>query len=334
MAINQKTGGTKVLEKSIQELKGKIIPVLDDGHIVVKEVMGDLQLIVDAARQSYGQGTTKISDDVNLMRYLLRHRHTTPFEMPTIVLHFRIPMDAWRQLIRHRTASVNEYSTRYSIAIDSAQTTAAGDWRMQSQSNKQGSALEFLPKEQGEQLSKQEARLQAFAREVYQERIDAGVAREQARKDLPLSTYTEAMWKMDLHNLLHFLGLRMDLHAQWEIRQYANIIGEIVALWVPEVWEAFVDYRLCATSVSKRAQNTISSMYEMQEAERGIMKSAMIEGIMKNLIEWKWWSVKNHRPSKKSREYLEFLELAKSMGLASMVESGMEILRTQLRKHW
>jgi thymidylate synthase (FAD) len=206
--------------------------------------MGDDSSVVQAARVSYGEGTKKVSDDRTLIRYLLRHRHTTPFEMAEVKLLIRVPMDCWRQWIRHRTANVNEYSTRYSLAIDASQTTEPDEWRTQAESNRQGSGG-ALPGDVGAQLTAQETELQDRIRSVYQERIDLGVAREQARKDLPLSTYTEAYWKVDLHNLLHFLALRMDHHAQLEIRNYATAIGEqIVQPLFPVVWEAFLDYRM------------------------------------------------------------------------------------------
>jgi len=148
-------------------------------------------------------------------------------------------------------ASVNEYSTRYSIAIDASQTTPSDQWRLQSKSSKQGSQG-TIDSAQGETLSRQEKQLQDDARRIYHERIDAGIAREQARKDLPLSTYTEAYWKIDLHNLFHFLSLRMDDHAQLEIREYARTIGEdIVAKWVPIAWEAFQDYRQSTMGFSR-----------------------------------------------------------------------------------
>jgi thymidylate synthase (FAD) len=159
-------------------------------------------------------------------------------------------MDCWRQWIRHRTANVNEYSTRYSLAIDASQQTPPNEWRIQSKDNKQGSAG-FFDVELGKKFSAQEAELQNFSRNIYEERVNAGMAREQARKDLPLSTYTEAYWKVDLHNLLHFLWLRMDPHAQYEIRSYANVIGnEIVKRWVPLAWQAFLDYTVNASSLS------------------------------------------------------------------------------------
>ncbi|MGE3317096.1 MAG: FAD-dependent thymidylate synthase, partial [Planctomycetaceae bacterium] len=208
------------------------------------DVMGDDGSVVQAARVSYGEGTRKVSDDRTLIRYLLRHRHTTPFEMAEVKLLVRVPMDCWRQWIRHRTANVNEYSTRYSIAIDSAQSTAPDEWRTQAANNRQGSAGLLSP-EIGARFTEDEKRLQNEARRVYQDRLEAGVAREQARKDLPLATYTEAYWKVDLHNLLHFLHLRMDSHAQQEIRDYASTVGEqIVKPLFPIVWEAFQDYRV------------------------------------------------------------------------------------------
>jgi thymidylate synthase (FAD) len=231
----------------LDALLGVQIPVLDDGFVRVVDYMGGDDSIVQAARVSYGVGTKKVSDDHSLIKYLLRHRHTTPFEMCEIKFHVRVPMDTWRQWIRHRTASVNEYSTRYSIAIDAAQRTAATEWRAQNPSNRQGSAG-VLPAEVGRVLTEQEAALHATARAVYLQRLQSGVAREQARKDLPLSTYTEAYWKIDLHNLLHFLALRLDVHAQQEIRAYARVIADAVRKWVPAAWRAFEDYRLNAVS--------------------------------------------------------------------------------------
>ena len=229
---------------SIKDILGETFTVLDDGFVRVVDYMGGDESIVQAARVSYGKGTKKIHEDRGLIRYLMRHRHTTPFEMCEIKFHLRVPMDCWRQWIRHRTANVNEYSTRYSVAIDAAQKTKPNEWRLQTIRNKQGS-LDYLDSTKGEFFSKSEEDLQDYARKIYNDRLNAGIAREQARKDLPLSTYTEAYWKIDLHNLLHFLALRMDEHAQYEIRSYANIIGnEIVSKWCPITWEAFCDYRL------------------------------------------------------------------------------------------
>lgn len=250
----------------------KPIPVLDDGHVQLVDVMGDDLAIVDAARVSFFGHSSNHTDKENrhLLRYLMRERHSSPFEMCEVKLRVRVPMDTWRQWIRHRTASVNESSTRYAPAIDSAQRTT--DWRSQSKDNKQGSAglvtdwpqgfdlpgyldedLASRLREAGPAtyLSDREERVHAFTREVYEERLAFGVAREVARKDLPLSTYTEAYWKIDLHNLFHFLGLRLDPHAQQEIREYAKAISEIVKVWVPWAWEAFEDYRLGAMYLSR-----------------------------------------------------------------------------------
>ncbi|HEY2759136.1 MAG TPA: FAD-dependent thymidylate synthase [Pirellulales bacterium] len=247
-------------------LRWKKFSVLDDGFVCLVDVMGDDQAVVQAARVSYGEGTRKVSDDRGLVRYLMRHRHSTPFEMAEIKFLVRVPMDCWRQWIRHRTANVNEYSTRYSLAIDAAQTTPAHQWRSQAASNRQGSG-EALNPEIGAALTTSETDFQAAARKLYQDRIEAGVAREQARKDLPLSTYTEAYWKIDLHNLLHFLALRMDSHAQLEIREYAAAIGrQIIQPLFPLVWEAFVDYRLEATHLTRLERELIARLIGHLEA--------------------------------------------------------------------
>ena len=245
----------------LDEILGAPLNVLDDGFIRVVDYMGSDESIVQAARVSYGKGTKKVSEDRGLIRYLLRHQHTTPFEMCEIKFHVRVPMDCWRQWIRHRTANVNEYSTRYSLAIDASQRAGDDRWRMQSKDNKQGSEG-FFDIERGKKFSEQERELQNLSRTVYEERVNAGMAREQARKDLPLSTYTEAYWKVDLHNLLHFLWLRMDPHAQYEIRAYANVIGnEIVRRWVPTAWEAFQDYKINASSLSRIEIEIIKALH-------------------------------------------------------------------------
>jgi thymidylate synthase (FAD) len=234
--------------------------VLDDGFVCLVDVMGEDASVVQAARVSYAEGTRSVSDDRTLIRYLMRHRHTTPFEMSEVKLLVRVPMDCWRQWIRHRTASVNEMSTRYSIAIDATQTTEPDQWRLQAKSNRQGSEG-TLDLQRGAELTVSEARLQDSARQEYRRRLELGVAREQARKDLPLATYTEAYWKMDLHNLLHFVELRMDPRAQWEIRQYAATIGqEIIRPLFPMVWEAFVDYRVEAMVLTRLEREVIARL--------------------------------------------------------------------------
>jgi thymidylate synthase (FAD) len=282
--------------KALDDILGKPFQVLDDGFIRVIEYMGSDASIAQAARVSYGKGTTKVHEDRGLIRYLMRHRHTSPFEMCEIMLHVRIPMDSWRQWIRHRTASVNEYSTRYSIAIDACQTTRPDEWRLQSQKNRQGSET-LLDRKSGEEFSRKEADIQQKARAIYNERIEKGIAREQARKDLPLSTYTEAYWKIDLHNLLHFLELRMKENTQFEIRSYAKTIGyEIISRWCPIAWEAFLDYWYHAVTFSA---NELAILKEMAVGnKKQILKLAGAFG---------WISERKDRP-KRNYEKEEFEE--------------------------
>ncbi len=258
-----------------EEILGKRFRCLDDGFVRLVDYFGGDDAIVQAARVSYGVGTKKIHEDRGLIRYLMRHRHTTPFEMVELKFHVRVPMDCWRQWIRHRTANVNEYSTRYSIAIDSTQKTSSKEWRLQSKDSKQGSSG-FINEEVGQKLTEGEKEFQKYSREIYEARIDAGVAREQARKDLPLSTYTEAYWKIDLHNLFHFLGLRMDAHAQREIRDYANAIAEITKRVVPIAYEAFEDYRLNGMFLSGLDKKAINRIIKGDDA------NGVLEEIFKN----------------------------------------------------
>ena len=286
-----------------ESLIGTRIQVLDDGFVELVDCMGEDAAIVQAARVSYGAGTKTISQDRGLIRYLMRHRHTSPFEMCEIKLHVRCPMDCWRQWIRHRTANVNEYSTRYSLAIDAAQSTPPGAWRLQAQNNRQGSEG-GLTAEEGQRLSEQEAQVIAAAREAYRRRLEAGVAREQARKDLPLSTYTEAYWKIDLHNLLHFLALRMDAHSQFEIRQYAEAIGHgIVSRWVPLTWEAFLDYRLNAMSLSATEIELLSLLHAGRERDA-------VER-----MEQSQWLQRDGQTCKAGREAREFAAKLHRLGL-------------------
>lgn len=300
---NQSETFEKIKINALEEILGKKIPVLNDGFVRVVDYMGGDESIVQAARVSYGKGTKKVSEDRGLIRYLLRNFHTTPFEMNEIKLHVRVPMDAWRQWIRHRTANVNEYSTRYSIAIDASQKTDAGEWRIQAKDNKQGSEG-FFDNAIGSKLSEREEELQQFAREIYQERLQLGVAREQARKDLPLSTYTEAYWKIDLHNLLNFLALRMDNHAQFEIRSYANVIGnEIVSRWCPIAWEAFKDYRMNSMSFSS---------LELQILKQLVTGNK--QAALKLAEEFGWLNKINDKLSK-NRERIEMEEKLIELGL-------------------
>lgn len=264
---NQFEAITRVQAPELDKVLGQPFKVLDDGFVRVVDYMGSDESIVQAARVSYGKGTKSVSGDRELLRYLIRHKHTSPFEMCELKLHIRVPMDCWRQWIRHRTANVNEYSTRYSVAIDSAYKVKPEEWRMQALINKQGSEG-FLDGKTGAEFTAKEAELHKFCRDEYQRRIDAGIARELARKDLPLSTYTEAYWKIDLSNLLHFLELRMEKKAQYEIRAYSNIIGdEIVSRWCPNAWEAFKDYRLKSVTLSEIEQKVLALVLKGKEQE-------------------------------------------------------------------
>jgi len=288
----------------LDEILGKPFKVLDDGFVRVVDYMGSDESIVQAARVSYGKGTKQVHQDRGLIRYLMRHHHTTPFEMCEIKFHVRVPMDCWRQWIRHRTANVNEYSTRYSIAIDASQTTPADEWRLQAVGNRQGSEG-FLDAKKGTEFSKREKELQDQCRSEYEARLEAGIAREQARKDLPLSTYTESYWKIDLHNLLHFLALRMAENAQYEIRAYANVMGrEILAKWCPITWEAFLDYRFNAVSYSGL------ELQVLQALNAGDEKQAM------ELAEkFGWLALREDGSLKRNRERVEFEEKLGNLNL-------------------
>lgn len=295
----------RIESDELNNILGYTFKVLDDGFVRVVDYMGSDESIVQAARVSYGTGTKKLSEDRGLIRYLMRHLHTTPFEMCEIKFHIRVPMDCWRQWIRHRTANVNEYSTRYSIAIDSAQKTKKTEWRKQSSINKQGSG-EYLDQGIGNILSNKEEILHKSIREIYEERINNDVAREQARKDLPLSTYTEAYWKIDLHNLFHFLALRMDSHAQYEIRSYASVIGnEIVSKWCPLAWEAFNDYRLKAFNLSEIEINVLKYIIgsEYQKA-------------VSYLLSLKLLGLDQNKKIKRSREIIEIESKLERFGIS------------------
>lgn len=223
------------------------------GFVKLDSVFGVEHDIIRAARVSYGAENENRDPSLNrhLLRYLLRHRHTSPFEQIELRWIIQCPMDVWRQWIRHRTANVNEYSTRYMSAIDATAQTDSDAWRKQSDSSKQGSSDEYVDVSMGSLLTEAETNLHARARHVYEQRLAFGVAREQARKDLPLSTYTRAFWKIDLHNLLHFLSLRLDPHAQLEIRLFAEALSLAVRECFPWTWEAFEDYRLNAMWLSR-----------------------------------------------------------------------------------
>jgi thymidylate synthase (FAD) len=294
---------------ALDQILGKPFRVLDDGFVRVTDYMGSDASIVQAARVSYGAGTKQIHEDRALIRYLMRHAHTTPFEMCELKLHVRAPMDCWRQWIRHRTANVNEYSTRYSVAIDSAARTSPDQWRRQSAQNRQGSAA-FLDNAIGGELSSRERELHKVARDVYEERLQIGVAREQARKDLPLSTYTEAYWKIDLHNLFHFLHLRMDPLAQSEIRRYAIVVGEeIVARWCPLAWESFMDYQMNAIRLSRIEARIVALI------GRGLHQEATSELQREGLLQWTGDRLVRSREREELEAKLQILDLPVPWGL-------------------
>ena len=240
----------------MDEILGHTFPVLDKGFIRVIDYMGDDAAIVQAARVSYGDGTKSVSEDRGLIRYLMRHRHTSPFEMCEIKLHVRMPIFIARQWIRHRTANVNEYSGRYSVMTGDRFEPPA--LRLQSAENKQGSSDEAISDQGAVKM------VGALAQATYDHLLAADVSREQARMVLPLNTYTEMYWKIDLHNLLHFLGLRADSHAQAEIRAYADQIMRILEKWVPLTMEAFRDYRLNAVTLSAQQAEAVKRLFRGQ----------------------------------------------------------------------
>ena len=231
-------------------LLDKEFPVLDRGFVRLIDYMGGDDAIVQAARVSYGDGTKKVHEDRGLIRYLMRHKHTTPFEMVEFKFHVKLPIFVARQWIRHRSANVNEYSGRYSVMKEEFYFPANEDIRKQSKRNRQGSSEEELPAEIRQRFLEylQKSSKEAYAQ--YEEFIGEGLARELARINLPLSLYTEWYWKIDLHNLFHFLRLRMNDHAQKEIRVYADVMAEIVKTICPLAYEAFSDYSLNAFSFS------------------------------------------------------------------------------------
>jgi len=214
--------------------------VHNSGFVRFVDHLGSDDSVVQAARVSYGN--VKKNTDVALLRRLMRHRHTSPFEMCELVVDLQMPIFIARQWIRHRTASLNEISGRYSEMAD--EFFIPEEWRAQSQTNKQGSSDVSIP--YGYPID-----IPRLAYDEYERRIAAGISKEQARIDLPLSLYTRFRWKIDLHNLFHFLGLRMDSHAQKETRDYANAIGKIVKILWPISWQAFVDYRLEAMTLTR-----------------------------------------------------------------------------------
>lgn len=253
---------------ALEEILYEPIPALDHGFVRVVDYMGDDAAIVQAARVSYGKGTRKISQDEGLIRYLMRHRHTSPFEMCEIKLHVKLPMFIARQWIRHRTANVNEYSARYSILDKEFYVPAADQIAVQSSTNNQGrgdaldsdqaaAVLELMRRDAAQAFDSYEHLLNADSKGEARDPDRPGLARELARIGLPLSTYTQWYWKTDLHNLFHFMSLRADAHAQYEIRVYADILRDIVDRWTPLAARAFEDYRLHGAELSRQALDVV-----------------------------------------------------------------------------
>lgn len=249
------------------EIKGKQINCLDKGFVRLVDFMGDDSSIVQAARVSYGEGTKTINEDRGLIRYLLRHKHTTPFEMVEFKFHIKLPIFIARQWIRHRTANVNEYSGRYSEMKDEFYLPDISQIRHQSTLNMQGRADEVLDPDTSQEIIDKMQYIQKDLYNNYKEFLDEGLAREIARINLPLSNYTEWYWKIDLHNLFHFLRLRIDSHAQYEIRVYGEAMAEIIKEIVPLAWEAFEDYHLKSMYFSKMELEALKLIIKGEKVE-------------------------------------------------------------------
>ena len=246
------------------------IKCLDKGFVRLVDSMGGDDAIVQAARVSYGQGTSKVSQDRGLIRYLMRHRHTTPFEMVEFKFHCKMPIFVARQWVRHRTANINEYSLRYSEARDEFYYPEPENIQFQSALNKQGRSGEVPPELKQKVLDYfKENSERSFT--MYQDLNEAGVARELIRSLLPVNIYTEWYWKNDLHNLLHFIGLRSDSHAQYEIRVFSDAMAHYVKEKAPFAWEAYQDYVVHGMRFSK--------------IEKGLLEKQLPERVIDDIVE-------------------------------------------------
>ncbi len=293
--IRKKKFTTKrITVKKLEEVLYKPFKVLDHGFIRVIDYMGDDSSIVQAARVSYGKGTKKLNQDKNLINYLLSHRHSTPFEMNEIKLHIKLPIFVARQWIRHRTANVNEYSARYSILDKEFYIPDSKNLKPQSKINNQGRSGEIPIREKKKYINLlNENSKKSF--DNYNEllnvnsdgeRIDSensGVARELARVALPLNTYTQWYWKIDLHNLMHFVALRFDPHAQYEIRVYAEVILEILRKWVPLTFEAFLKNRLNSLTISSDGINFLKAKLSNKKFDEKNISKRELENL-KNIF--------------------------------------------------
>ena len=276
----------RVTAPELEAVLYKPIEVLDHGFIRVIDYMGDDSSIVQSARVSYGKGTKKISNDKGLIKYLMRHRHSTPFEMCEIKFHIKLPIFIARQWIRHRTANVNEYSARYSILDKEFYIPSAENLAAQSAINNQGrgdaltddeasNVIQILKKDAEQTYSNYETLLNESSEGNIIDESKSGIARELARMNLTLNTYTQWYWKIDLNNLLHFLALRADDHAQYEIRVYADAMLDIVKKWVPLTYKAFEDYRIGGTELSAKEVNLMRKLLKGEKVsfeEEGLSK--------------------------------------------------------------
>jgi len=267
-----------VVNKEADALLDKEFKVLDHGFVRLIDYMGGDNSIVQAARVSYGEGTKKVSEDRGLIRYLMRHKHTTPFEMVEFKFHIKLPIFIARQWIRHRTANVNEYSGRYSVMKEEFYLPESEEIRYQSTVNKQGRSSKEVPYEIKADILRYFKKTTDETYAKYLEHVDMGLARELARINLPLSLYTEWYWKIDLHNLFHFLKLRMDPHAQKEIRVYAEIMAMMTEKVCPMAYEAFMDYSINSAYFSGTELTVLKEYLEKfdfnidQLHERGLSK--------------------------------------------------------------
>jgi len=290
---SQTTSTRRDISPGVEELLYQPIPILDHGFIRVIDYMGTDAAIVQAARVSYGKGTRKVNEDAGLINYLMRHRHTTPFEMCEIKFHIKLPIFIARQWIRHRTANVNEYSGRYSIMDKEFYIPAPEQLATQSQSNRQGRGETLEGKEAARVLELLRAdATQAYGH--YEEMLNEdaagnvldagrpGLARELARMNLTLNYYTQWYWKVDLHNLMHFLSLRADAHAQYEIRVYADAMLDILKAWVPITYNAFMDYRVGGASLSAKGLDAIKRMIGGEQVTQE--QSGMSKGEWRELM--------------------------------------------------
>ena len=275
---SQKNSTKRVTSTELEKILYEVIPVLDHGFVRVVDYMGDDSSVVQSARVSYGKGTKKVSTDSGLIKYLMRHRHSTPFEMCEIKYHVKLPIFVARQWIRHRTANVNEYSARYSILDKEFYLPAKEHLAAQSKSNRQGRGDLINGKQADHVLNllKEDAEKSYKDYELMlNERYDGttidenkkGLARELARMNLTLNTYTQWYWKTDLLNLLNFLSLRAGDHAQYEIRAYADVMIDSLRRWVPITYEAFMDYRVGSTELSAKGKSVILRMLKGENCE-------------------------------------------------------------------